>query len=145
MPLDEMIEVHPLDPYKRVDIRKSSRPIRVEVDSVMVAESSWAMHLYETGLPVRYYLPQTSVKWKCLRPSETTTACPYKGVANYFDIFVNDEMKKDLVWWYRTSPVETAAMRKMVCAFNESSAVLTDKALLLQRESRHLPRWCETR
>ena len=111
---DDPIFIHPNDPYKRIDIRQSSRKIRVEVDGVLVAESSWAKHLYETGLPVRYYLPQTSVKHELLRPSDTRTWCPYKGHAKYFDIIINGETKKDLVWWYQTSPLATAEMQNMV-------------------------------
>lgn len=60
---DDMIIGHPVDPYKRVDIRRSTRDIRVEIGGVVVGESTWAMHLFETGLTTRYYLPRTSIRY----------------------------------------------------------------------------------
>ena len=58
---DREIYVHPKDPFKRIDILPSSRKVRVEIDGTVTAESASAMFLFETGLPLRYYLPQTSV------------------------------------------------------------------------------------
>ncbi|KAI9791697.1 MAG: hypothetical protein M1835_000132 [Candelina submexicana] len=59
---DMEIYVHPKDPYKRIDILPSQRPVRVEVDGKIIAESPSSMHLYETGLPRRFYMPKTSVR-----------------------------------------------------------------------------------
>ena len=58
---DEQVFTHPRDPYTRVDILASSRHIRVEVDDTTVAETTKPTLLFETGLPVRYYLPKTHV------------------------------------------------------------------------------------
>src|SRR5919109_3130248 len=76
---DEEVFVHPRDPYKRVDILPSSRHVRVEVDGVTVAESASPRLLFETGLPVRWYLPKPHVRLDLLVPSDTVTHCPYKG------------------------------------------------------------------
>ena len=84
-------------------MRRSTRSVKIELDGVVLAESSFAEHLYETSLPVRYYLPWTSIDWQYLRPSETTTQCPYKGTANYFDVVINDKIYKDSVWYYKTA------------------------------------------
>jgi uncharacterized protein (DUF427 family) len=59
---DEEVFTHPRDPYTRVDILASSRRVRVEVGGVTVAESASPRLLFETGLPVRYYLPKTHVR-----------------------------------------------------------------------------------
>src|SRR5215217_1105810 len=55
---DEGVYTHPRDPYTRVDILTSSRRVRVEVDGVVLAESTGARVLFETGLPPRWYLPK---------------------------------------------------------------------------------------
>jgi uncharacterized protein (DUF427 family) len=39
--------------------------------------------LYETLLRTRYYLTSTAVEWKFLSEADTTTYCPYKGMAKY--------------------------------------------------------------
>lgn len=58
---DDPIYIHPMDPHKQVDIRRSSRQIKVGINGVIVAESTWALHLLETLLPTRYYIPRTAV------------------------------------------------------------------------------------
>ncbi|HAB57613.1 MAG TPA: hypothetical protein DCE75_06130, partial [Acidimicrobiaceae bacterium] len=54
---DEEVFVHPRDPYRRVDAQPSSRHVVIEVDGIVVADSTNPTILYETGLPPRYYLP----------------------------------------------------------------------------------------
>jgi uncharacterized protein (DUF427 family) len=51
---DEEIFVHPRSPYSRVDALRSTRHVRVELDGVVVAESSSPVMVFETGLPTRY-------------------------------------------------------------------------------------------
>lgn len=123
---DDPIYGHPNDPYKRIDIRRSSRPIRVEIDGVTLADASWAMHLFETMLPARYYLPRTSVDWELLRPSETTSLCPYKGEAKYYNAVIGDKTYEDIVWWYATTPLDTSLMQNMMCFYNEKVDIFID-------------------
>lgn len=68
---DTPIYVHPKDPFKRVNILQSTRHIRIKVGGQVVADTRSSMHLYETGLPVRYYLPLTSIDPGVLRKSKT--------------------------------------------------------------------------
>ena len=58
---DEEVFVHPRDPFVRVDALNSSRHVRVERDSHLLAESDSAILVFETGLPTRYYLPERDV------------------------------------------------------------------------------------
>lgn len=97
---DTPIFVHPKDPFKRVDILTSRRHIRVKIDGEVVADTTTSMHLYETGLPCRYYMPLTSLDPKILRPSKTTTKCPYKGQAEYYSAEVNGKLHEDVIWYY---------------------------------------------
>ncbi|HET9666944.1 MAG TPA: DUF427 domain-containing protein, partial [Desertimonas sp.] len=70
---DEEVFGHLRDPFTRVDVRPSSRAVTVRVSDVVVAESTRAMVLSETGLPNRWYLPVEDTRM--LVPSETTTHC----------------------------------------------------------------------
>ena len=40
------------------------------------------MLCFETGLPTRYYIDRTDVDFTHLVPSDTETACPYKGTTS---------------------------------------------------------------
>src|SRR5205823_2716341 len=55
---DDEVFVHARDPYHRVDVLRSSRHVRVEIDGELVAETSRPLVLLETGLPTRYYIPR---------------------------------------------------------------------------------------
>ena len=83
---DEDEPVHKLrDPYHRVDVRRSSRAVRVTMGEEVLAESSRAVVLSETGLPNRYYVPLEDVR-AVLSDSDTASHCPYKGDARYFHV-----------------------------------------------------------
>lgn len=56
---------HPRDPYHRVDVLPSGRKIKIEVDGVVLADTTnegGVMSLWETSFPGRWYLPRTSVR-----------------------------------------------------------------------------------
>lgn len=79
---EERLLAHARDPYKRVDVVPSSRAVRVEIDGALVAESRRPLVLFETSLPVRYYLPRDDVRVELVQ-SETRSVCAYKGVATW--------------------------------------------------------------
>jgi uncharacterized protein (DUF427 family) len=99
---DEQVYTHPRDPYTRVDILPSSRHIRVELDGVVIAESVRPHLLFETSLPVRYYLPRVNVRLELLEPSDTVTHCPYKGQAQYWSVRLGETLYEDIIWSYPT-------------------------------------------
>lgn len=96
----EEIFRHPRDPYKRVDCIASTRHVKVKLGGEVVAESDHPIILFETGLKPRYYLPKLDVRMDLLRPSDTHTACPYKGTASYYSMEVGGKLYEDIVWYY---------------------------------------------
>jgi uncharacterized protein (DUF427 family) len=123
---DEPVYTHPRDPYKRVDILASSRRVRVELDGVTVAESDQPRLLFETGLPTRYYLPLSAVRMDLLRPSDTSTHCPYKGNAAYWSVQTDKRAHKDVVWIYRTPLPESQKIAGLACFYNERVDIYLD-------------------
>ena len=69
---------HPHDPFKRIDVLRSARHVRVSV-GVTVAESTRPMMLIETGLPVRWYLPVDDVRPTCSRRPRPTPSAPTRA------------------------------------------------------------------
>src|SRR5215472_18000634 len=65
---DEQVFVHPRNPYVRVDALRSTRPVRVELAGVVLAESSSPVMVFETGLPTRYYINRTQINFDHLIP-----------------------------------------------------------------------------
>ena len=58
---EEPIVGHPRDPFHRIDILRGSRHVRIELDGVLLAESQEPTLLFETHLPVRFYLPRADL------------------------------------------------------------------------------------
>ena len=104
---DEEVFKHLRDPFHRVDVRRSSRPVTVSVGGETIAESSSAMVLSETGLPNRIYIPMDDVHRDALEPTDETTHCPYKGDARYWSVNVGDKTFENAVFAY-TDPFDDA-------------------------------------
>jgi uncharacterized protein (DUF427 family) len=126
---DEEVFTHPRDPYTRVDILPSSRHVRVEVDGVTLAESASPRLLFETGLPVRYYLPKTHVRMDLLTPTDSESHCPYKGQAQWWSVRVGDSLHEDLAWSYRAPLPESQKIAGLVAFYNEKVDIYVDGVL----------------
>jgi uncharacterized protein (DUF427 family) len=126
---DEQVFTHPRDPYTRVDILPSSRHVRVEVDGVTVAESAKPTLLFETGLPVRYYLPKTHVRMDLLTPTDTASHCPYKGQAEWWSVRAGDDLHEELAWSYRTPLPESQRIAGLIAFYNEQVDIYVDRML----------------
>jgi uncharacterized protein (DUF427 family) len=116
---DEEVFVHPRDPHTRVDILPSSRHIEVQVDGVTVADTRNARLLFETGLPVRYYIPKTDVRLDLLTHTDTVSHCPYKGQAEYWSVRAGDRIHEDLAWSYRAPLPESQRVMGLISFYNE--------------------------
>lgn len=123
---DEELIAHVRDPYHRVDVLPSSRHVVVEVDGVVVADSTHAHALFETGLPTRWYLPKVDVRMDLLEPSATRTQCPYKGEAGYWSVRTGDRRHEDLVWCYATPLPESQRIAGKVAFYDEKVDVTID-------------------
>jgi uncharacterized protein (DUF427 family) len=88
---DEDEEVRGLrDPYHRCDVRRRG-------DELILSE---------TGLPNRVYVPRDSVTGT-VEPSQTTTYCPYKGDATYWNV----DGVADAAWSYEDPFDEVLAIK----------------------------------
>lgn len=97
---DEQIFGHFPDPYKRIDIRDSHRRVEIMLDGEKLATTTRARFLFETGVPVRYYIPAEDARMDLMSPSDTITYCPYKGSAHYHTLTLNGKTYEDLVWYH---------------------------------------------
>ena len=47
-----------------------------------------------------HYFPVNSIEQKFFRESSTRTTCSWKGIANYYDVVVDENVNKDAAWYY---------------------------------------------
>jgi uncharacterized protein (DUF427 family) len=123
----EQVFVHARDPYKRVDVLTSSRQVRVEVEGITLAETTRPVLLFETGLPVRYYLPRLDVRMDLLEESDHRTECPYKGVAeDYWTVRLKESRLENVAWCYRAPTSECTPIAGRVAFYNEKVDLIVD-------------------
>jgi uncharacterized protein (DUF427 family) len=127
--------VHPRNPYTRVDAVRSTRHVLVELDGVVLAESSAPVLVFETGLPTRYYLDRTAVDLSHLVPNQTRTACPYKGrTSEYWDARAGDgvgdgvgnKVVPDAAWSYTFTTAALQPVAGLVAFLNEHLDITVD-------------------
>jgi len=123
---DDEVYVHPRDPYKRVDVLRSSRHVEVLVNGEKVADTRRPCLLFETGLPTRYYIPRQDVRLDLLEPTATVTQCPYKGRASYFSIHAGGKVATDLAWSYPFPIPECPKIENLIAFYNEKVDILVD-------------------
>lgn len=121
---EEDVEVftHPRDPYHRVDALQSSRRVTVEIDGVVVAETDRPVLVFETGLPVRFYIPPSDVNFALLEETELRTGCPYKGTAHYWS-FTGPPLVENVAWSYEEPLPEIPQIASHVCFFDDAAQV----------------------
>jgi uncharacterized protein (DUF427 family) len=102
---------HRKHPDHKVAERKLGERIRVAVGGETIADSADVIKVEEDGSPTRYYFPRTDVDMKRLRASATTSECPFKGSANYFEIAAGGKQLKDAVWSYEDPYEEHLALK----------------------------------
>jgi uncharacterized protein (DUF427 family) len=124
---DEQVFVHPRNPYSRVDALRSGRTVRIELDGLVLAESSAPVAVFETGLPPRWYLERTAVDFTHLRPSDTETACPYKGrTTGYWSVQTREALYPDLAWTYDFPTAPLLPIAGLVAFYDEKVDVFLD-------------------
>jgi uncharacterized protein (DUF427 family) len=123
---DEQVFAHLTDPFARVDIRPTSRHVRVLAGDVVVAESRSPLVLSETGLPNRWYLSPDDVRVPFV-PTASRTRCPYKGEAHYWSLRLPDGRELvDAVWSYPEPLPESSRIAGRLSFLHDELTVLVD-------------------
>lgn len=129
---DEQIIGHPRDPYHRIDVRPSSRTVRIEHEGYLLAESRRCHMLFEGTFPlVRYYLPPEDVRVELLEGALQTT-CAYKGRATHYTAMHGDHALLDIAWSYE-DPLEDAARVAGLVSFYQERLDLTVDGVPVRR------------
>ncbi|ADB31613.1 protein of unknown function DUF427 [Kribbella flavida DSM 17836] len=123
---DEEVFVHPRNPYSRCDALKSGRRVRVCLDDVVLADSTSTVIVFETGLSPRHYFPRTAVAFDHLEPSDTETACPYKGRTSAYWSIRTDTLHPDLAWSYDFPTAALLPIAGHVAFFTEKLDLTVD-------------------
>jgi uncharacterized protein (DUF427 family) len=123
---EEPVLGHPHDPFKRIDILAGDRHVVVSYDGQVLADTTRAVALYETHLPVRWYIPAEDVDMTLLEPSEHMTVCAYKGHASYHSLVDGGAEGQNIAWTYHDPLHEVAHVKDLICFYSERTDLSVD-------------------
>jgi uncharacterized protein (DUF427 family) len=98
-------------------VEASQRLVRVEFAGEVIAETTRAYRVLETGHPPVYYIPPEDVRSEFLRRSRRRTWCEFKGEASYYDLVVGGREVRDVAWFYHEPPARYAAIRDHIAFY----------------------------
>lgn len=99
-----------------IKIRKAPGTWVVRAGGAVLGESAHALEMSEGAYPPVVYFPRTDLGMAFLEKTESSTRCPYKGVATYFTVSSAAGDIPDAAWSYET-PLEGVAEIKDHIAF----------------------------
>ncbi|GAB1514061.1 DUF427 domain-containing protein [Actinophytocola sp. KF-1] len=89
-------------PDHPITVEKNPARVTVRVGDQVVADTTAALVLQESNYPPVQYIPLADVDPALIKPTDTSTYCPYKGEASYYTLVTPDGELADAIWTYRT-------------------------------------------
>src|SRR4029079_191337 len=85
-----------------ITVKPTGKHVTVLVNGVVVADTDNSLTLQESTYPAVQYIPVPHVAQNILKPSSTTTYCPYKGDASYYSVATapSGDTVDDVIWTY---------------------------------------------
>jgi uncharacterized protein (DUF427 family) len=109
-----------------ITIEPTAARVVVKIAGQVVADTSAALTLEEGGYDPVQYIPAGDIDQAVLRPSETTSYCPYKGDAGYFSVDIaGREPLTDVAWFYEEPYRSVVAIAGHVAFYTDRAEVLT--------------------
>ena len=65
-----------------------------------------------------HYFPDDSIKNEFFKKTNTSTSCPWKGMASYYSVTVNGKTNIDCAWYYPVPSNEAEKIKGMVAFWN---------------------------
>jgi uncharacterized protein (DUF427 family) len=84
-----------------ITVEPTGKHVTVRVNGQVVADTDKALTLQESTYPAVQYIPMSDVVQSVLTSSNTTTYCPFKGDASYYNVTIGSgDTVEDAIWTY---------------------------------------------
>ncbi|KAK7690117.1 hypothetical protein QCA50_006765 [Cerrena zonata] len=101
-------------------IQENSVMVKVVLNGTVLAESDQTIVVENN-----HYFPPSSVNNTLFSSSSTSTFCPWKGTAAYYNADVGGKTVNDIAWYY-PSPKDAASNIKDHVAFYKNKVTIED-------------------
>ena len=88
------------NPSRRISVEPFDGTVTVVFSDAILASTNEALVLREADYPPVFYIPFEDVYFEFFTRSDTTTHCPYKGNASYWNVSAVGEAAADVMWAY---------------------------------------------
>ena len=106
-----------------IKIRPASGTWVVRAGGAVLGESTRALELSEGDYPPVIYFPREDIAMAFLDASDTTSVCPHKGSASYFDIVAKSGPIADAAWSYGDPKPGVAEIKDYLAFYTSKVAV----------------------
>ncbi len=107
----------------RITFTKTPGPVTIMAGETVLAHSTDAVVLTETGYTPRLYFPIADVNMDVLQITDTTSRCPYKGQAVYYTAQTTEGELNDIAWAYNDPIDEAEEIKGLIAFYQEKLAV----------------------
>ena len=109
-------------PNHHISIHASSGGWRASKGNIILAESNRVRILEETSYGAVVYFPPDDVRSGVLISSDSATACPFKGRAEYFRLAADPD-GPDVAWTYRFTYDEVLEIEGFVAFYADRISI----------------------
>ena len=109
-----------------ITVTPTGHRVTVRIAGEVIADTHSALTLQESTYPAVQYIPMADVAADRLRRSDTTTYCPFKGDAGYYDVNVGADTVADVVWSYEQPYPAVAAIAGHVAFYPNKADIAVE-------------------
>ena len=106
-----------------IKIRPATGTWVVRAGGAVLGETSKALELLEGGYAPVIYIPREDIAMAFLDKTSTTSHCPFKGDANYYNIMAKSGPITDAAWSYEDAKDGMEAIKGYISFYPAKAAV----------------------
>lgn len=88
-------------PEHKIAVTSYDGEVVVTHDGQILASSRGALVLQEASYPPVFYIPFKDIAFDALKPTQTSSHCPFKGDAAYWGVEAKGGFVPDAMWAYQ--------------------------------------------
>ncbi|MDE0967998.1 MAG: DUF427 domain-containing protein [Octadecabacter sp.] len=95
----------------------------IRAAGAVLGESNNALKVVEGDKPFVIYFPRADISMAFFDKSETSTICPHKGTATYYNLIAKSGTYKDTTWSYEAPKDDFTQIKDYVAFFVDNVVV----------------------